>query len=154
MKVVYFVMRYPAVTQTFIEREMFALVGQGVSIEVRPIWDFRSALRTDRNLPPGLTIVRPGPPWRVLAAMVVGIARELVRCPGLPVRGLRLLFGNLPRHAEGWFMTGWGSGFKGFDRHGGPRAGGGVPARARRGTPGRVPRHLGDRPGDDGGGVG
>ena len=32
MKVVYFVMRYPAVTQTFIEREMFALAGQGVKI--------------------------------------------------------------------------------------------------------------------------
>ncbi len=109
MKVVYFVMRYPAVTQTFIEREMFALAGQGVQVEVRPIWDFRPASRADVELPPGLTVVRSGPPWRVLVAMAIGTARELVRRPGLLVRGLRLLLQNLPRHREGWFMTGWGT---------------------------------------------
>ncbi len=109
MKVVYFVMRYPAVTQTFIEREMFALVGQGVRVEVRPIWDFRLTPHPAADLPPGLTVVRPGPPWRVLAAMAVGTARELVRRPGLFWRGLRLVFRNLPRHGEGWFMTIWGT---------------------------------------------
>ena len=106
MRVVYFVMRYPSTTQTFIEREMFALAGQGV----RPIWDFRPASRAVANPPPpGLTVVRPGPLWRVLAVIAVGAARELVRRPTRPVRGLRLLLANLPRHGEGWFMTVWGT---------------------------------------------
>ena len=110
MRVVYFVMRYPSTTQTFIEREMFALAGQGVRVEVRPIWDFRPASRAvAAQPPPGLTVVRPGTLWRVLAAMAVGIARELVRRPGSPVRGLRLLLANWPRHGEGWFMTVWGT---------------------------------------------
>ena len=110
MRVVYLVMRYPSTTQTFIEREMFALAGQGVRVEVRPIWDFRpAACAVAAAPPPGLSVVRPGPPWRVLAAMAVGIARELVRRPALPWRGLRLLLANLPRHGEGWFMTLWGT---------------------------------------------
>ncbi len=109
MRVVYFVMHYPSATQTFIEREMFALAGQGVRIEVRPIWDFRPAARVAVDLPPGMTIVRPGRPWRVLASMLTGTVRELIRRPALLLRGLRLLFGNLPRHTEGWFMTVWGT---------------------------------------------
>ena len=110
MRVVYFVMRYPSTTQTFIEREMFALAGQGVEVQVRPIWDFRPASRAAANPPPpGLTVVRPGPPWRVLWAMAVGTACELVRRPSLLWRGWRLLLANLPRHGEGWFMTAWGT---------------------------------------------
>ena len=102
-------MHYPSATQTFVEREMFALAGQGVRIEVRPIWDFRSASRTSVNLPPGMTVVRPEPLWRVLVSMFVGVTRELARRPMLPFSGLRLLFRNLPRHGEGWFMTIWGT---------------------------------------------
>ncbi|MBE7211389.1 MAG: glycosyltransferase family 4 protein [Gluconacetobacter diazotrophicus] len=102
-------MHYPSATQTFIEREMFALAGQGLQIEVRPIWDFRPASRTDRTLPPGMTVVRSGGPVRVLASMLAGTARELLRRPALLLRGLRLLLGNLPRHGEGWFMTLWGT---------------------------------------------
>ncbi len=109
MRVVYLVMHYPSATQTFIEREMFALAGQGVRIEVRPIWDFRASARAPADLPPGMTIVRPGRPWRVLASMLTGTARELIRQPTLLFRGGRLLLGNRPRHAEGWFMTIWGT---------------------------------------------
>ena len=109
MRVVYLVMHYPSATQTFIAREMFALAGQGVQIEVRPIWDFRPAASVAVSVPPGLTVVRPGAPWRVATAMLLGTARELVRCPTLLFRGLRLLFGNLPCHGEGWFMTIWGT---------------------------------------------
>ena len=109
MRVVYFVMHYPSATQTFIEREMFALARQGVRIEVRPIWDFRPAASVPVSAPPGLTVVRPGAPWHVAASMLVGTARELIRRPTLFCRGLRLLLGNLPRHGEGWFMTIWGT---------------------------------------------
>ena len=110
MRVVYLVMHYPSATQTFIEREMFALAGQGVRIEVRPIWDFRPASRIAAvGLPPNMTVIRPGPIWRVAVSMLVGVARELVRRPALFGRGLRLLFAYRPRHAEGWFMTIWGT---------------------------------------------
>lgn len=102
-------MHYPSATQTFIEREMFALAGQGVQIEVRPIWDFRLASCVHTDLPPGMTVVRPGPHWRVPASMLAGVIRELVRRPTLLFWGLRLLFANLPRHGEGWFMTIWGT---------------------------------------------
>ena len=108
MKLAYFVMRYPTVSQTFIEREMMALAAQGFQIEVHPCWDFRSPA----DLPPppaGLTVVRAGPPWRLLPTMLIGAVRELSRRPALVGRGMRLLFAHLPRHAEGWFMTVWGT---------------------------------------------
>ncbi len=109
MRVVYFVMHYPSATQTFIEREMFALAGQGVRIEVRPIWDFRPAASVPVAMPPGMTVVRPDSRGRVLASMLSGTARELLRRPTLLFHALRLLPGNLPRHGEGWFMTVWGT---------------------------------------------
>ena len=89
---------------------MFALPGQGVQVEVRPIWDFRPVSQAVANPPPpGLTVVRPGPLWRVLLTVGVGVARELVRRPSLPWRGLRLFLANFPCHGEGWFMTVWGT---------------------------------------------
>ena len=108
MKIAYFVMKYPTPSQTFIEREMLGLAANGLRIEVHPCLDFRRAA----DLPPppdGLTVVRAGPRWRLLLAMLTGTAYELVRRPALLGRGLRLLVRHWPRHAEGWFMTGWGT---------------------------------------------
>ena len=108
MKIAYFVMKYPTPSQTFIEREMLGLAANGLRIEVHPCWDFRRAAHLP--LPPeGLTVVRAGPRWRLLAAMAVGAVSELARRPALAVRGLRLLLRHRPRHAEGWFMTVWGT---------------------------------------------
>ena len=108
MKIAYFVMKYPTPSQTFIEREMLGLAANGLQIEVHPCLDFRPAA----SLPPppdGLTVVRAGPRGRVLLAMLTGTFYELARRPALLGRGLRLLLRHRPRHAEGWFMTVWGT---------------------------------------------
>ncbi len=108
MKIAYFVMRYPTPSQTFIEREMLGIAAHGVSVEVHPCLDFRRA--SDVPPPPGgLTVVRAGGRWRLLAAMAAGTAYELARRPSLVAGGLRLLLRHRPRHAEGWFMTLWGT---------------------------------------------
>ena len=108
MKIAYFVMKFPTPSQTFIEREMLGVVANGLEVEVHPCLDFRRADSLPPP-PPGLTVVRAGPLWRVLAAMLAGTTFELVRRPALAVRGLRILLGHWPRHAEGWFMTVWGT---------------------------------------------
>ena len=108
MKIAYFVMKYPTASQTFIEREMLELAANGLQIEVHPCLDFRRAA----DLPPppaGLTVVRAGPCWRLLPAMLTGMIYELGRRPALLGRGIGLLVRHWPRHAEGWFMTVWGS---------------------------------------------
>ena len=108
MKIAYFVMKYPTASQTFIEREMLGLAANGLEIEVHPCLDFRRA----RDLPPppeGLTVVRAGPRRRLLLAILFGTVYELSRHPVLLGRGLGLLVRHWPRHAEGWFMTVWGT---------------------------------------------
>ena len=108
MKIAYFVMKYPTASQTFIEREMLGLAANGLLIEVHPMLDFRRAADLPAP-PPGLTVVRAGPRWRLLPAMLAGTVREWWRRPALLGRGIRLLVRHWPRHAEGWFMTVWGT---------------------------------------------
>ena len=101
-------MKYPTLSQTFIEREMRALAAQGFQIEVHPCLDFRRAA----DLPPppdGLEVVRAGSLSRLLGKALSGAARELVRRPALIPRGARLLFRHPPRHWEGAFHTLWGT---------------------------------------------
>ena len=95
MRIAYFVMRYPTPSQTFIEREMLGVAAHGVSVEVHPCWDFRRGAKS----PPGLTVVRAGTPWRLLARMAVGTMYELARRPALVGKGLRVLWRCWPRHA-------------------------------------------------------
>lgn len=101
-------MKYPTLSQTFIEREMRALAALGVQVEVHPCLDFRRAGEIDLPVPPELTVVRAGSVIGVVLAGVVGAARELRRRPGLLWRGLRVLRWHRPRHLEGWFHTVWG----------------------------------------------
>ncbi len=42
LRVAYFVMRHPLLTQTFLDREMRGLMGHGLEVEVHPIWDWRN----------------------------------------------------------------------------------------------------------------
>jgi colanic acid/amylovoran biosynthesis glycosyltransferase len=109
LKIAYVVMKYPTLSQTFIEREMLGLVAQGLEVEVHPCFDFRRLSAREAAAPAGLQVVRAGPPWRFLAAACAGAIRELSRRPGLFWRGLKILGRHLPRHGEGWFMTVWGT---------------------------------------------
>ena len=54
MRVVYFVMHYPSATQTFIEREMFALAGQGVQDRGAADLGFPSGRERPDDRPAGL----------------------------------------------------------------------------------------------------
>ena len=110
LKIAYVVMRYPTLSQTFIEREMRALVKQGFAIEVHPCLDFRPPA-TLPPTPPELVVVRAGSLPRVLGAALVGMVRELSRRPTLIPRGLGLFVRHFPRHWEGAFHTFWGTVF-------------------------------------------
>lgn len=101
-------MKFPTLSQTFIEREMRALAAQGLTVEVHPCWDFRSAKRAGET-PPELIIARAGAAWRLVLAGIVGAWREITRKPSLLLKGYRLLRTHWPRHPEGWFHTLWGT---------------------------------------------
>ncbi len=102
-------MKFPTLSQTFIEREMRALAAQGLEVEVHPCLDFRRAGRPGPAVPPELTVVRAGSVGRVVLAGLIGAGRELGRRPGLVGKGWRVLAKHRPRHAEGWFHTCWGT---------------------------------------------
>ena len=101
-------MRYPTLSQTFIEREMRALTAQGLQIEVHPCLDFRREVERGSADEAGLMVVRSGPAWMVALGGLIGMAREGWNRPGLLWRGLRLLARHRPHHGEGWFHTLWG----------------------------------------------
>lgn len=104
-------MKYPTLSQTFIEREMRALAASGVQVEVHPCLDFRRPGAVDLPVPPELTVVRPGSLAGVILTGLVGAGRELARRPSLLRRGIQLLWRHRSRHAEGWFHTLWGTWF-------------------------------------------
>ena len=106
MTVAYLVMRYPWRSQTFIAREMRGVAGQGITVEVHPIWDWR---RRPPALPPedvaaGLRLVRVSP-WRVLWA-APGAWRRLGW--GNLRRAWAVVRAHRPRTFEGWLHTVWG----------------------------------------------
>jgi glycosyltransferase involved in cell wall biosynthesis len=109
LKVAYLVMKYPTLSQTFIEREMLGLASQGLEVEVHPCFDFRRLRAAELATPPELTVVRAGSIRQFCRAAFVGAAKELGRRPGLLWRGLKLLLRHPPGHWEGWFMTLWGA---------------------------------------------
>jgi colanic acid/amylovoran biosynthesis glycosyltransferase len=109
LKIAYVVMKYPTLSQTFIEREMLGLAAQGLQIEVHPCFDFRRLSAAELATPAALPVMRAGSAWQFFGAACIGALREFCRRPGLLWRGLKLL-GRFPaRHGEGWFMTGWGT---------------------------------------------
>ncbi len=99
-RVAYFVMRYPALTQTFLDREMRGLIANGFEVEVHPVWDFGNRLVPE---PGGPRVVRPA-----FLSLLGRALLEAARHPGLVWRGVRAIFRHRPRFAEGWFMCLWG----------------------------------------------
>ena len=108
LKIAYVVMKYPTLTQTFVEREMLGLAAQGLEVEVHPCFDFRRLGAAEPATPGALRVARLGSAWQFAAAAGLGTVRELVRRPGLVLRGLRLFALHAGLHWEGWFMTVWG----------------------------------------------
>ncbi len=94
-------MRYPALTQTFIDREMRGVMANGVPVEVHPLWDWGNRAAP---APGGPTVVRRG-----LLRIVGRALGEMIRRPSLVRRGLRALRQHRPRTAEHWFHTVWGA---------------------------------------------
>lgn len=93
-------MRYPLLTQSFLDREMRGVMAAGFDVEVHPLWDWGNAT------PPA-----PGGPQLVrmsFFALLLAALAEALRHPLLVLRGIRALFRHRPRFAEGWFMGIWG----------------------------------------------
>jgi colanic acid/amylovoran biosynthesis glycosyltransferase len=104
-KIAYIVMKYPTLTQTFIEREMLGLAAQDLEIEVHPCFDFRRPGAGEPETPAALPVVRAGSAGRFFLAVCVGAVRELRRRPGLVRRAWRVLQRYPPQNWESWFMT-------------------------------------------------
>ena len=100
LRVAYFVMRYPLLTQTFLDREMRGLLAHGLEVEVHPLWDWRNR---ETAAPGGPRIVRAG-----FVAICFRALLEALLHPGLVWRGLREIVRHWPGFAEGWFMSIWG----------------------------------------------
>jgi colanic acid/amylovoran biosynthesis glycosyltransferase len=109
LKIAYVVMKYPTLSQTFIEREMLGLAAHGLEVEVHPCFDFRRLRAAELATPAALPVVRAGSIWRFFGAACRGALREFCRRPSLLWRGLKLLVRFPARHWEGWFMTVWGT---------------------------------------------
>ncbi|MBV9657933.1 MAG: glycosyltransferase [Verrucomicrobia bacterium] len=110
MKVAYFVMRYPWRSQTFIAREMRAVCGHGIEVQVYPIWEWRWRPPTPppEDRAAGLKLVRLSP-WRVLRDSFPAILREQRRDRALLGRAWEILRNHPPHTAEGWLHTIWGT---------------------------------------------
>ena len=104
-------MKFPTLSQTFIEREMRALAARGVEIEVHPCLDFRRGKEACGPLPEPLMVVRAGSVLRIVLAGLAGAWCVGWRQPRLLRQGVRLLAKHRPKHAEGWFHTLWGTWF-------------------------------------------
>ncbi len=102
-RVAYFVMRYPLLSQTFIDREMRGLMGHHLEIEVHPLWDWGNR---ELSAAHGPRIVRASFWGICLRAVMEGCAN-----PRAVWRGAQALLRSRPRFAEGWFMTIWGGVF-------------------------------------------
>jgi colanic acid/amylovoran biosynthesis glycosyltransferase len=111
LKIAYVVMKYPTLSQTFIEREMLGLTAQGLQVEVHPCFDFRRASSIDDLTPDALPVVRAGSRWRLLADAARELARLLRHQPRLAGRALLVFLQHAPQYAEGWFMSLWGAFF-------------------------------------------
>ncbi len=107
--VAYILMKYPTLSQTFIDREMRAVAAHGWRVEVHPCFDFRRPEDILEPVPPGLEVVRLTRRWRFFVDAARGAWREVRARPALLGQGARLLWVNLPKFAEGWFMTLWGT---------------------------------------------
>lgn len=99
-RVAYFVMRYPLLTQSFLDREMRGVMAAGLEVEVHPLWDLGNATEP---APGGPRIVR----LTFLATLWAALL-EALRHPLIVLRGLRALLRHRPTFAEGWFMVVWG----------------------------------------------
>lgn len=93
-------MRYPLLTQSFLDREMRGVMANGVEVEVHPLWDWGNATAA---APGGPRIVR-----LAFFATLFAALGEALRHPWLLLRGLRALLRHRPTFAEGWFMGIWG----------------------------------------------
>jgi hypothetical protein len=75
LKIAYVVMKYPTLSQTFIEREMLGLAAQRLDIEVHPCFDFRRLSAAELAPPAALQVVRAGSVGQFFAAACRGAVR-------------------------------------------------------------------------------
>ena len=108
MKVAYLVIRYPTLSQTFIDREMRGVAAQsGMRVEVHPLFSSKDGGHGDH----GPLTLRRTRVARLLAAAVAELVRVLLRRPGLAWRGLTVAARHWPQTWENAFHTLWGTVF-------------------------------------------
>jgi len=110
LKVAYFTMRYPTLSQTFIQREVEALRGHGLDVVVYPCWQIGSQPAS------GHAFAQPTAPiqtlqWKDCLGLPLGLATHLLASPARWSAALKILLANRPQAFEGWFMTTWGAAY-------------------------------------------
>jgi len=109
-RVAYFTIRYPTLSQTFLQREVETLREQGIAVEVYPCWQWGTQPVGESLFAAPTAPVYPlGPP--ALAAMPLAWMRESWRWRAEWKNAVRLLSSHRPQSFEGWFMTLWGTAY-------------------------------------------
>ena len=100
MKVAYFVRVFPTLSQTFIQREIFGLIGNGIEIEVFPC-QLLPVHGKSRRYPFPVHYPR----LVELVRLPLDLVREVYRSPKLLLMGLQSLLESPPKTLEAWYMT-------------------------------------------------
>ena len=105
MKIAYFFLHYPRLSQQFLQREIAGLCGHGLEVEVWSFLDLRTA--GPAAMPPGSTLRHFG--WWNAWEILIALPREWRRDPTLVTDGLRYCAAYRPATLENFFHTVWGA---------------------------------------------
>lgn len=97
-KIAYIPMKYPVLSQTFIQREVLGLRSHGLHLLVMPCLTFGKGEE-------GLLQLS----WKDLLQLPFALWREGVKQPCILWKGLRLLCWYPPQNIESWFFAIWGA---------------------------------------------
>lgn len=100
-RIAYIVLRYPTISQVFIQREIDGLRSCNLEVEVLPCLSFQPGDSSTNGSNPPVDWLSINDllafPWRLI--------RETVRTPSFFLKMLLVLFRRPPRNLEGWFHT-------------------------------------------------
>jgi len=107
-RVAYFTIKYPTLSQTFLQREVETLRAQGIAVEVYPCWQLGPQPANESAFPSPAAPVHPLTLSQLWTLPWHGFRQTFRLRKNWPLAG-QLLRRHRPRTFEGWFMTVWGT---------------------------------------------
>lgn len=100
-KIAYIVLKYPTVSQTFIQREVMGLCAQGLNVEVYPCLSFGKSDKLQEDKNPRIVYLSVFDlikfPWFFV--------QEVFHKPSLFLDGVKFLSKRCPNHLDHWLLT-------------------------------------------------